>query len=358
MRAMAFERLVHDRGVRLRAAHQERSASWSCPARRPCAVRSRNESVDGDGEASSAQRPPQGDLRRRGNDDLGPRDPLPLPRGRGRQPTCCPTSRSSRPRGDGEQGRRLVAGHGRRQGLRARAGPHRRRAHAQGVPPGRPRRRVGGRVERLPKGMEVHRCGALAVPRNAYLRPEAVGRGPRRPPTRGARPRCRSGSRRSAKLGDDRSDRRGAARATSPTSRRPSTPRPAPRAASSATAAASCGPRPTRRPCWSRSACARLAAGASWGSSTARTEHRRPRPRRRWSPRSRPRSRAAAVDRARRVDPVGLPGSDLRRRWSKSDAAALGVHGIAVQRVGRVRRGAVAAPCLRAHQRDRDPARR
>ena len=27
---------------------------------------------------------------------------------------------------------------------------------------------------RLPAGMEVHRYGALAVPRNAYLRPEAV----------------------------------------------------------------------------------------------------------------------------------------------------------------------------------------
>ena len=46
----------------------------------------------------------------------------------------------------------------------------------------------------LPDGMAVHRSGALAVPRNAFLQPEASGRAARRPPRRGAGPCAGSGS--------------------------------------------------------------------------------------------------------------------------------------------------------------------
>ena len=58
----------------------------------------------------------------------------------------------------------------------------------------------------------------------------------------------------------------------------------------------------------------------------------------------------------RRVDPVGLPGT-IHVVVVKSDAAALGVHGIAVQRLD----GSGTEPwerrIFRAHQRHRDPAR-
>ena len=55
------------------------------------------------------------------------------------------------------RGRRIVADRRRRQGLRARPVPHRRRPAAQGLPPGRARRGGFAAWSQLPAGMDVHR---------------------------------------------------------------------------------------------------------------------------------------------------------------------------------------------------------
>ena len=236
------------------------------------------------------------------------------------------------PRRDGDRGRRLVADHGRRQGLRASPRRIDDAPDAQGVPPGRPRRRVRGRVEPAAErhaGAPLRRAG-----RAAQCVPAARGRGraARRPPSRGPGRGPRSGS-----------QRRGSSARTDPAPRSsPTTSRTegdlrsrpaASRATCSPTAAASCAPRlqprdllieigiaPAMRP---------LLAGSRW-TGPARSV---------WCPPASLDQVTATLDglpvwsERRRTDPCGQPGA-IDVVLAKADAAALGIHGVAVRRGG------------------------
>ena len=166
-------------------------------------------------------------------------------------------------------------------------------------------------------------------PAQRVLAARGRGRGPRRLP-----PRDRHAGRGTQGRGgsplvrpSDHSDR-GLRRASAAPR---STRRAAPRARCSGTAATNSNGRPTRPTCWSSSASLSTCGRTWWGWSTARASSGRPR--RRWSRRSRRPSPARQYTPGqRRIDPVGLPGT-INVVVAKSDAAALGIHGIAFQRV-------------------------
>ena len=161
-----------------------------------------------------------------------------------------PTSPSSRRRSTSTSGQ--LAGHGRRQGLRAGPVADRRRPAAQGVPAGRAGRRVCGCSGRsCPPGMTVHELRRARRPAQRLPPAGGTGGAPRRPPRRGthARRRAAPRGRRDAVRREATSCRR-----SSPTCRPPSTRRPAPRARCSPTAGTSCDARTTPPTCWSSSA--------------------------------------------------------------------------------------------------------
>ena len=220
----------------------------------------------------------------------------------------------------------------RRQGLRARPLAHRRRPAAQGVPPGRARRRVRSRRGRsCPAGMDVHRYG---VARRAAQRVPAAGgagRGPRRPPRGGARCGSPSG-RREADAHALRRDDDAARRTTSPPQGRPSTRR----RCTSCTLFSFCRDelRASADP-----TDLLIEIGVPAGDAAARRRPGRRHRRGRRAPASvvahghRHRSTGAAVDDRAAAHRPGGPAGTVNVVIAKSDAAALGVHGIAVQRV-------------------------
>ena len=221
--------------------------------------------------------------------------------------------------------------HRRREGLRARPLAHRRRTPAEGLPPGRPRRRVR---RGLVAAAGRHGCAPLRRARGAAQRlPAARGarRGPRtttarrfgcgrRAPARGDDVRATTSARpvrrlRRAPRGDVRPGRVPVLHAVLVLPRR---------------AAASDGPdRPAGRD----------RHPAASGRHVARARRRRPADGRRPAGVDRRAKVAATRQRRRRSDRAarastrsGLPGT-VNVVLAKSDGAALGVYGIAIQRV-------------------------
>ena len=159
--------------------------------------------------------------------------------------------------------------------------------------------------------MQVHRCGALAVPRNAFLQPEAVVERLDDHRSRGPRPRARGAPRGEAQSSATTIRRTRSCRTTSPTCRRRSIPRPA----SSCSLFAYCRSelRASHGPAdvlIEIGVPPRLSAGASPGSSTGPATSAGQIPARIVD------QVAATVERAGRcgsergrTDPVGLPGA-------------------------------------------------
>ena len=192
MRAMTFERLVRDKAVRQRGGHHRRR-----PAR-PRAPdegrRSSNARVNVEPDRAAARRTPTTGRSTKARPRCSTALAIPFAGfeddERDRRQAGLRRRRPAGPRRRGAV--QELADRRRRQGLRARPLADRRRAAAQGVPPGRARRRVGGAVV---AAAGRHGRAPLRRARRAAQRvPPAggAGRAARRPPRGGADARRRA----------------------------------------------------------------------------------------------------------------------------------------------------------------------
>ena len=334
VRAMAFERAGARRGVRLRAAHQGGRASSSLA--RPDGGRARRRAADSvDATAKALQgRPPQGDLRRRRRRCSGLGVPFLEPRGRGARPRSSPTSPSSRHAATATKvvGSWLIMGDAKDyERVRARiddGGCSRGSSRSPSAPSPRPRG-AGCRTACRCTATARSPCRATPTcgPRPWSRSSTTTGRGPR------PRAQERLEEKQQARRGP--SDRRGAAGL-----RRPSEATFDPATCVSCSLFAYC--RSELRASHEHGGLL-IEIGVAPAMRPARRGHRRRhaawpvRSRRGSSTRSRPPSTGRPVwQRRGRTDPVGLPGA-IYVVVAKSDAAALGIHGIAVRRGGRPR---------------------